>query len=304
VNTFANNTNEFFTTTTTTPKIRVSTMSPQTGAANKFRSIGKPKFPYHRTPRILIEQREREREREKKNASLFSVQCRGHRSRAFAALIFFFSFQKSFSTKKEDKKSEENQPSGKISLSFSLPRINKRILSHANTPFANISIDSPFALLCGVLGVGVNLPAGDSSSDSSGRTSRFQYRYNSIRKCAGGRKPRNDHFGELSNPPLLLPLLFLLVMTLNSEAKYSSGGGGDPLGSSMLLFFSLFALLSQQKIKKSVSSFFKKKKRKFCLRVNISRELSRESEYRRCVTVVDIACFTKVFNSLLLRKAS
>jgi len=99
-------------------------------------------------------------------------------------------------------------------------------------------------------------------------------------------------------------LLFLLVMTLNSEAKYSSGGGGDPLGSSMLLFFSLFALLSQQKIKKSVSSFFKKKKRKFCLRVNISRELSRESEYRRCVTVVDIACFTKVFNSLLLRKAS
>ena len=122
VNTFANNTNEFFTTTTTTPKIRVSTMSPQTGAANKFRSIGKPKFPYHRTPRILIEQREREREREKKNASLFSVQCRGHRSRAFAALIFFFSFQKSFSTKKEDKKSEENQPSGKISLSLVLSR--------------------------------------------------------------------------------------------------------------------------------------------------------------------------------------
>jgi hypothetical protein len=36
------------------------------------------------------------------------------------ALIFFFSFQKSFSTKKEDKKSEENQPSGKISLSLVL----------------------------------------------------------------------------------------------------------------------------------------------------------------------------------------
>jgi hypothetical protein len=31
-------------------------------------------------------------------------------------------------------------------------------------------------------------------------------------------------------------LLFLLVMTLNSEAKYSSGGGGDPLGSSMYCF--------------------------------------------------------------------
>jgi len=69
---------------------------------------------------------------------------------------------------------------------------------YASTPFANISIDSPFICLCGVLGVGVNLPAGDSSSDSSGTTSLFKYRYNSMRKCAGGRKPLNDHFGESS----------------------------------------------------------------------------------------------------------
>jgi hypothetical protein len=150
-------------------------------------------------------------------------------------LSYFFSLFKShFPPRKRIRRAKKTNRRGRsLSLSLSLSRINKRILSHANTPFANISIDSPFALLCGVLGVGVNLPAGDSSSDSSGRTSRFQYRYNSIRKCAGGRKPRNDHFGELSNPPTLL--LFLLVMTLNSEAKYSSGGGGDPLGSSMLL---------------------------------------------------------------------
>jgi hypothetical protein len=71
-------------------------------------------------------------------------------------------------------------------------------------------------------------------------------------------------------------LLFLLVMTLNSEAKYSSGGGGDPLGSSILL--------SQQKgrDKKKRRQLFFKKKRNFCLRVNISRELS-TSVFRRCV---------------------
>jgi len=189
---------------------------------------------------------------------LFSPFNAGGIVRARSPLSYFFSLFKShFPPRKRIRRAKKTNRRGRsLSLVLSLSRINKRILSHANTPFANISIDSPFALLCGVLGVGVNLPAGDSSSDSSGRTSRFQYRYNSIRKCAGGRKPRNDHFGELSNPPLLLlPLLFLLVMTLNSEAKYSSGGGGDPLGSSILL--------SQQKgrDKKKRRQLFKKKKK-------------------------------------------
>ena len=176
-------------------------------------------------------------------------------------LSYFFSLFKShFPPRKRIRRAKGKPNVGEDlslsrSLSLSLSRINKLILSHANTPFANISIDSPFALLCGVLGVGVNLPAGDSSSDSSGRTSRFQYRYNSIRKCAGGRKPRNDHFGELSNPPLLLPLLFLLVMTLNSEAKYSSGGGGDPLGSSMLFFSSLRLVSKRDKKKRQQKAF-------------------------------------------------
>jgi hypothetical protein len=211
---------------------------------------------------------------------LFSPFNAGGIIRARSPLLYFFSLFKShFPPRKRIRERRKPTVGEDLSLSLSLS-LHKRILSHANTPFANISIDSPSALLCGVLGVGVNLPAGDSSSDSSGRTSRFQYRYNSIRKCAGGRKPRNDHFGEFSNPPLLLPLLFLLVMTLNSEAKYSSGGGGDPLGSSILL--------SQQKgrDKKKRQQLFKKKKEILCSCVNISRELSTSVLSTICVRVV------------------
>jgi len=40
--------------------------------------------------------------------------------------------------------------------------------------------------------------------------------------------------------------LFLLVMTLNSEAKYSSGGGGDPLGSSIVFYLFCVCLVSKR----------------------------------------------------------
>ena len=122
MNTFANNTNEFFTTTTTTPKIRVSTMSPQTGAANKFRSIGKPKFPYHRTPRILIEQRERERERERRKMHLFSPFNAGGIVRARSPLSYFFSLFKShFPPRKRIRRAKKTNRRGRsLSLSFSL----------------------------------------------------------------------------------------------------------------------------------------------------------------------------------------
>jgi hypothetical protein len=56
-------------------------------------------------------------------------------------------------------------------------------------------------------------------------------------------------------------LLFLLVMTLNSEAKYSSGGGGDPLGSSIVFYLFLCAQSAKgKKIKSDKKRFLKKKK--------------------------------------------
>ena len=89
-----------------------------------------------------------------------------------------------------------------------------------------------------------------------------------MRKCAGGKKPRSDHFGDASPfdaPPSSLcpgtPLL--LLMTLNSEAKYSSGGGRAPRGSSIssLVFADAATVPFSVKRSLNVSSTAEKKKR-------------------------------------------
>ena len=72
-----------------------------------------------------------------------------------------------------------------------------------------------------------------------------------MRKCAGGKKPRSDHFGDASPPSLSLRPRSLL-MTLNSEAKYSSGGGRAPRGSSIRRLPSLSkSLLTRRDVKRS-----------------------------------------------------
>ena len=112
-----------------------------------------------------------------------------------------------------------------------------------------------------------------------------------MRKCAGGKKPRSDHFGDASPfdaPPSSLcpgtPLL--LLMTLNSEAKYSSGGGRAPRGSSIssLVFADAATVPFSVKRSLNVSSTAEKKKREKKRRMKktplflLSLSLSEEEE--------------------------
>ena len=83
-----------------------------------------------------------------------------------------------------------------------------------------------------------------------------------MRKCAGGKKPRSDHFGDTSPPSLSLRPPRSLLMTLNSEAKYSSGGGRAPRGSSIRRLLLSKSLLTRRDVKRSNVSPSPPQKRK------------------------------------------
>ena len=83
-----------------------------------------------------------------------------------------------------------------------------------------------------------------------------------MRKCAGGKKPRSDHFGDASPPPSLSLRPRSLLMTLKSEAKYSSGGGRAPRGSSIRRLLLSKSLLTRRDVKRSHVSPPPQKKKK------------------------------------------
>ena len=128
MNTFANTQNELL-----RRRIRVSTTSRQTGAANKISMDWKTQLSASSNTPKNTHRTERKRRRKMHLFPPFNAGCIIVRAARSPLLIFFFLYffslfsKVDFRPRKRIREFEENQPSGKISLFSLSSRINKLI---------------------------------------------------------------------------------------------------------------------------------------------------------------------------------